>query len=501
MSFTSRRIREEGALPSDDAPAQKPEQQADPAPAKRRPFRKAFIILSSSLLVLLVLAGAAKALVELKVVTLNTVLTVAATDLATDEHGYTNVLLLGAGDVNHDGTDLTDTIIVASLDPTKSKSVVLLSLPRDLYILKTEKMGVGRINELYRNYKAFLRRESMEESVASIEALRQLQAEIGRNLNLPIHYVVKVDFTGFTEAVDALGGVDLEVPEDIVDTQYPGPNYTYETFQISAGLQHLDGETALKYARSRHSSSDFSRSARQQQILAALGDKARAEGILTNPGRISTMLKILSKHVETTMTYREMLALAKAGKEVNRERIVTMQLNSTNGLYDAGGFIEAGGFLYTPPRSQFGGAFVLLPISIPEFPVTWKQIHALTELLFGNRAAYLGKPTFAVLNAGAKNGMGRSLRNELIRYGFDVPTIGNAPQLLKDQEESWIGVLSEADRPLAEFFGTLLHLPVRALPTDVPVDQVERITIVLGKDFIYRPIQDLLPTQSTPRAE
>lgn len=126
--------------------------------------------------------------------------------------------------------------------------------------------------------------------LADQEALRELALEIGRFTNVDIQQIIKVDFIGFVQAVDAVGGVDIDVPYTLVDPEYPGPNYSYQTFSITKGPHHLDGETALKYARSRHSTSDFSRSGRQQQIIKALGEKVKNEGILSNPSKILSLV-------------------------------------------------------------------------------------------------------------------------------------------------------------------------------------------------------------------
>ncbi|MEK7218126.1 MAG: LCP family protein [Patescibacteria group bacterium] len=341
------------------------QEQAEEQERRTGVLKRTLVILLAVFLCLAVLAGVAKALVALDVVNVRTILNVAGADLPRDGDGFTNFLLLGKGDDDHDGIDLTDTMMAASVDP-KTKSVVLLSIPRDLYV-KSAVMGEGRINTLYRDYKASLvRKQGMTKEEASKQALRELLREVGHKLNVTLHHAVMVNFSGFVDVVDALGGLDVEVPYDIVDTQYPGPDWTYQTFSIGAGLAHLDGETALKYARSRHTTSDFGRSARQQQLIQALGERAKSVGIAKSPRKILALLRILSENVETTMTGQELLGAAKLGDRIERSRMVSMQLNDVNGVYT--GFVEAGGFLYTPPREEFGGAAVLLPISASALP-------------------------------------------------------------------------------------------------------------------------------------
>jgi LCP family protein required for cell wall assembly len=452
-------------------------------------LKKVLLILIAVLCALFIVAGVVKALTGVQLLSLQTITKLAGTPPPADAQGFTNVLLLGQGDAGHDGVNLTDTVMVASLDPKNTKSVVLLSLPRDLYFLSTDKMGAGRINTMYRDYSSYLRsQQGMDAEQATQEAMKELAKEIGTKLGLEIHHTVKVDFDGFVKAVDLIEGIDVVVPEAIVDTEYPNENYGYETFSLGAGPQHLDGETALKYARSRHSTSDFSRSARQQQILEAMAEKAKTTGIAGDPQRIIEMLHILSENTATTLSLGEMIGLADIAQDIDRSKIVTMQLSDRSALY--GGFVEPGGFLYTPPRDQFGGASVLLPISIPEYPVTWKQLQTLTELLFKHRDLHLQDLRFAVLNSDAPSGSATKLATELIRYGFDVPAIENAPG--EKRATSTIAPLTEAQKPLAEFFSKLLNLPIGPLPEGLTEDLRAPVVIVLGTDYRYTPFQDLV---------
>lgn len=467
-------------------------------------LKRVMVILVAVFLAFLLFAGTARALIALKVISLRNIATIAGSDLPTDAYGHTNILLLGQGDAGHEGVDLTDTIMIASIDPQHTKSVVLFSLPRDLYFLETTNMGEGRINSLYRDYKTALVRQGNTEQEASRLAMRELADEIGRTMGIEMHDIVKVDFIGFVQAVDAIGGVDIVVPETLIDTEYPGPNYTYETFAINAGPQHLDGETALKYARSRHSTSDFDRSARQQQILGAIADKVKGEGILTKPGQILDLLGIMEQHVETTLDTRKMVSLAAAGKEIDRSKLLTIQLNTQNGLY--GSFSSPGGLLYTPPRDQFGGAAVLLPVSIPEFPVTWKQIRILSQMMINDRLAHAEQAPITILNTGAAPGSARRLGGELIRFGFNVVATENAPDRRERPDSVIISAGSGATGPLLQ---DLLGYPMQQTPgiafTSASSDASASsqaplspsITIELGEDFVYRPLQEA-PLFSAP---
>lgn len=465
-------------------------------------LKRVMVILVAVFCAFLLFAGTAKALLSLKIISLQNFVNVAGTTLPTDRHGHINILLLGQGDAGHEGIDLTDTIMIASIDPGKTRSVVMMSLPRDLYFLSTEEMGKGRINSLYRDYKTLLKREGLSDEEASKQAMRQLAEEIGLALDVEIHHVVKVDFIGFVKAVDAIGGIDIVVPETLVDTEYPGPNYSYVTFRIEAGPQHIDGETALKYARSRHSTSDFARSARQQQILAAIADKVKNEGMFSRPGQIVELLDIMENHVLTTLELRDMVSLAGLGEKLDRERIISLQLNTQNGLY--GSFSEPGGLLYTPPRDQFGGASVLLPVSIPEFPVTWNRIRLLVDLAMHERTAHVEEAPIQIFNAGAPAGSARQLGGELIRFGFNVVLMENSPD---DLELPASRMTAREDSETALTLQKFLDMEFTALPElqntsaassagDLPAGPV---TIELGEDYEYTPLQPVESASVPPQ--
>lgn len=519
MSFTSRRVRDEKkpsafhkyamlALPVIRSMMQMKEHfthvkhEEEVTVHRERALKKTIAVLLSALLILLLLIGTLKVLVRLKELALGMV-SMAGVQLEKDDYGFTNILLLGEGDSDHDGVDLTDTVMVASLDPDKTKSAVLLSIPRDTYVLNAGKMGKGRINSLYRDYKYVLQRKGMKEHEASVEALKQLDEEIGNLIGVKIQGAIKVNFSGFTEAIDAIGGIDVVVPENLVDPEFPGPNYSYVTFSISKGPQHLDGATALKYARSRHSTSDFSRSARQQQIIAAASQKIKDDGIIKNAGRITGLLSIIAKNVESTFSTREIMGLASMGKSIDRMKMLNVQLNDQNGLY--GSTIEPGGFLYPPPRDQFDGAAVLLPVSIPEFPVTWKQVKTFAMLIVNDRELFLTPPRIIVLNAGAKPGSARTIGGEMSRYMFNVknshnyakknPTFPSSfivinPALLQDDRRT---ADRKTSQTVAETLSKAFGIKVSADPDGQAFSQDDAdIAIVLGKDFQYTPLQDRL---------
>ncbi len=177
------------------------------------------------------------------------------TKLKGEGDGRINILVLGIGGVGHEAPTLSDTMLVLSIDP-QTKDTAMLSIPRDLYV---KIPATGKYATQYSKINA-----------ANAYGGPELAAKVVSSvIGVPIHYYILVDFSGFRQAVDAVGGVDVTVGKAIYDPEYPCDNEKggYCPFSVAAGPQHMNGTVALRYARSRKSTSDFDRAARQQQII------------------------------------------------------------------------------------------------------------------------------------------------------------------------------------------------------------------------------------------
>lgn len=277
--------------------------------------------------------------------------------------GRTNILLLGIAGGDHPGWDLTDTMIFASI-ALDTKDALMISLPRDIWspTLQDKINSAYHYGEEKKKNGGFVLAKSITEEV----------------LGQPVHYAILIDFAGFKDAIDALGGIEIDVPEAFVDRKFPlpgkendncdgDPEFTcrYETIKFKQGHQLMDGETALKYVRSRNAEgqqgTDFARSQRQQQVMQAFMDKATSLGILANPLKIRKIHTEFSKSVKIDAQLSEMLALAKVATDFQDESLRKVVLD--------GGDLPAGrhgeeqereGWLYTPPTSRYG-RWVLLP--------------------------------------------------------------------------------------------------------------------------------------------
>lgn len=221
-----------------------------------------------------------------------------------------NILLLGIAGKGKPGGDLTDTIMIASID-IKNKKIALLSLPRDLYASVPETNYSAKINSLYKY------------GLVNGQDINPLKKTIENITNLSINYYLIVNFSGFEKFIDDIGGINVEVQRDIYDPAYPGPNYSYETFELKKGFHKLDGATALKYARERHNDpeGDFGRAKRQQQVIQAAKNKVFSTKTFLNPFAISKMLDTLGENIKTDITLDEINSFIKLTKNLDTQNI------------------------------------------------------------------------------------------------------------------------------------------------------------------------------------
>lgn len=351
-----------------------------------------------------------------------------------EETDRINVLLLGMGGKGHDGAYLTDTIILASLKPSENRAV-LTSIPRDLTI--PTKNGWQKINSI----NAYA---EMEKQGSGGKALTQTLEEV---FDITIPYYSRVDFQGFVNIVNEMGGVEIEVENTLIDHKYPimgrenAENYAsrYETLKIEKGTQEMDGELALKYVRSRHAlgieGSDFARARRQQKIIQAIKEELLSKNTFLKPLMISKIINELKDHVSTNLSISEMVSLWEKFKDLNNDNIENKVLESgPNGLL-------------IPSRAE-SGAYILLPKT-----GNFNQIKTFFNNIFqenplSTKAEILEKTaTIEILNGTTINNLaGRNAKN-LENYNFKITRTDNSPK--QDFKESTIYDLTYGEKSQA----------------------------------------------------
>ncbi|MCA9832330.1 MAG: LCP family protein [Thermomicrobiales bacterium] len=246
---------------------------------------------------------------------------------------FINVLVLGVDRREDGGDQNADVIMIARLDLT-NKSVRVVSIPRDLEV-EVPGYGKSKINGAY-NLGV---KDNPNNAIAGVIAMRDT---IEYNFGINIDEFVMIDFEGFESVIDAVGGITINVPERIEDDEYPTEDYGTTTLVIEAGVQHMNGKTALAYARTRHQDSDDQRRERQMDVLLALLDKAQSLGSVT---RISQVISAVGDAVLTSFDWDEQLALIGVGLNLNQNTIVMESVTEplvTPGTSEDGAWIYIG---------------------------------------------------------------------------------------------------------------------------------------------------------------
>jgi len=223
----------------------------------------------------------------------------------------TTILALGRPGQGYSGGNLTDTILLIHIDPTNEQKAVLISLPRD-FLVKTSTGRLTKINSLY--------------SFASIDGLAEKITEItGLDIN---HYII-VDIVVVKEIITLVDGLNVFVPQDIDDPTFPGPNHSYDTFKLKAGWRYLDGDTALRYIRTRYTSpnGDFDRMARQQQIIQLLKRKVLSLNLLWDLPTYLKLYDTLQEHIETDLSVLDITSLWHTTKEIQPNKITSVVID------------------------------------------------------------------------------------------------------------------------------------------------------------------------------
>ncbi len=365
---------------------------------------------------------------------------------AADQREQINFLLLGMGGEGHDGAYLTDTIIVVSFKPT-TKQLAMVSIPRDLYV-DMGSYGWRKINSA----NAYGETGNYPGGGAAFSS--QMVSQI---IGQPIDYFIRVDFNGFKKLIDDLGGIDINIENSFSDSQYPDYDHGYQTISFSKGIEHMDGERALQYSRSRHGNngqgSDFARSRRQMQILLAVKNKIMSAGTLLNPMKLNDLYDNLTANISTNLKAFEALRLAQLGHNIKPDDIINKVLDSS-----------PDGLLYSYIADT--GAYVLSPRGND-----FKQIHEFFNNLFATTAIQDEASTVVIYNGTNITGLAADTATKLTQAGYVVILTGNAPT--RDWTRTTAYDLSEKNKNSSrEFISNSLGAVIQ---TELPFELQEKL--------------------------
>lgn len=253
-----------------------------------------------------------------------------------------NILLMGSdndGKYNFPAL-LTQVMMIVHID-TNNNSVTMVSIPRDSWVSLPDIGGMHKIDQAF-----FL---GVTHNKGFDDGVRQARLTIEKDYGITIDRYAWVGLSGFAKVIDTLGGVDIDVAHPVVDDTYPddtaGSNdpYGYKRLDLVPGPQHLNGEQALDYVRSRHADlvGDIGRTQRQQQVLDALKKKLNLSSVVNN---LSQLIKDIQGQVYTDLSESEMLAFANFGRTLQGKDIHRITLGPGQGSQDYGDY----GTVYDP---------------------------------------------------------------------------------------------------------------------------------------------------------
>ncbi len=367
-----------------------------------------------------------------------------------------NFLLLGHGGEGHDGPNLTDTIIVASLKPS-TKEVAMLSIPRDL-LVPIGDLGQNKINS------AFATGEEGQYPGGGVQLTTETVEEL---TGLDIPYYVVIDFRGFEKIVDEFGGVEVDVPREFYDFLHG--------IQYDAGPTHFDGEEALYFVRARYvegpEGGDFARAARTQLVLKSLRGKALQLNPVTDLSTISSLLNSVGEHVRTNVQIGEMKRLYELASEINVDTIKSRVIDEGETGLVYGTSVSIGG--------------VNVSVLSPNDP-TFAEIQAYAERMFDALPPAAENATLEIQNGTTTTGIAATLSNTLTTSA-EIVAVSDADT--DDYQASFIVDNTDGKMPetLKQLLDELSELGIEArvvTSTRYPNQSSADLLLVLGEDYV-----------------
>ncbi|MFZ2032322.1 MAG: LCP family protein [Candidatus Dormiibacterota bacterium] len=401
-----------------------------------------------------------------------------AIDHQTKTYQRINVVLYGYGGDQHSGAFLTDSIMVITIQPLQGRApeVAEISVPRDWMVTIPLRNGKSTQQRINFAYAAGMLGEGPQPASAVDAGAAVADPVLANVLGIGINYFVGVDFNAFKQAVDAVGGINIDVPTGFTDYQYPAGecdlgNCAYETVRFKAGMQHMNGATALIYARSRHGNngqgSDFARSRRQQQIIVALRSQIESLGGF---GKLPDVINALGSNVLTNLTIGDAESLYSLVNGVNPASIEHISLDDTNFLYDCGYPYRCGSYyLYTNDRS-------------------YTSLRHFVQDIFPAPAALAEGATVTFVNASGRNNNATTRWASVMHMlGFVTKAGGRVPaQAVTQVIDNSGGKDAAAAQWLATYFGVSVTTepaptaPVTTPPATPVAAPAGGVTVILG---------------------
>lgn len=345
------------------------------------------------------------------------------TKLKGEDEGRVNFLLAGVStdDPDHAGASLADSVMLISLD-TKNNKALMVSVPRDLWV-DIPGYGHSKINAT----SAYGDQDNFSESGYPEGGMGLLAKTLNDTLEIPIHYYAKINYAAFRDAVNAVGGIEVNIQSSDKRGLYDPNIGSWEggPLKLANGVQKLDGQTALNLARARGNPpgdgrlpygferSDFTRTQHQRQMLVALKERVSSPSVISNPLKVGQLFDTVSKNLKTDLQPSEVRRLYELNKQVSSSNITSVSFNDINGVNYLASY-----------RSPDGASALIPAAGIDDF----SDIQLALKKLMSNDPVVKESAKIVILNGGDITGLATKESNSLTSKGLDVVAVGDAPR-------------------------------------------------------------------------
>lgn len=398
---------------------------------------------------------------------------VQSTPLKTDANGRSNVLVFGTsednyeGGMQHQGAYLTDSIMVVSVDQEKNDAY-MVSIPRDLWVQYGTACNSGyegKINEMFGCYS--------NDGQNDEEGAKALQKKISEVTGLDVQYYAHLNYTVVQQAVDAVGGVSVEIDSNDPRGVYD-PNFDWRCSYQCNYVKYpngptgtIDGEHALALARARNAQGgyglergNFDREQYQQKIMRALVEKAVSVGTVTNVGKVTSLLDALGSNLRTNFETKEIRTVMRLAQDIPQEQMISIDLAKDGEL--------------AVMTDSVGGASVVRPVSgLYNFNSVKSYI---IKQMSQNDPIVREDAKIGIYNGSGVAGVAKTASDELFDEGLEAVEVGNAPEGIYDSYELYdlTGSKSATKQKLEEFY----DVTARSEPSPVSVNGLDFVIIV-----------------------
>jgi LCP family protein required for cell wall assembly len=344
--------------------------------------------------------------------------------------GRCTILLAGnsADDPGHDGANLTDSIMLVSIN-MQTHTAFMLSVPRDLYV-QIPGGGSGKINEVYPDGQA----QHFSEPGYAYGGMGLLEKTVSQDFGIPVNYYALIDYSAIKDSVDAVGGINVDIQSQDPRGLYD-PSIDYATHgplvKLANGWHNISGEQALDLARARgdaygaygFAGSDFERTQNQRMMMVALKDKVTSSTVLANPIKLGELFDAIGNNLHTDLTTSNIRRMYDLSKQISSANIKSYGLNSAT----------VSGKQNVDLLKNYltsNGEDALIPAAGTN---DYSQIQLYVKQLTSNNAVVNEAANVVILNGGNITGLAAAESQILTNKGIQVSATGDAPASVANQ--------------------------------------------------------------------